>query len=120
MFVLPSEDGIGSREEGDRVSVVVNKYERDPENRKACIKIYGAVCNVCGFDFAKMYGAIGDGFIHVHHLTPLSQARRKHKTDPKDDLRPVCPNCHEMLHRRTPPFTIEELKEFTSVMEKNS
>ncbi|HCO7574031.1 HNH endonuclease [Escherichia fergusonii] len=25
-------------------------------------------------------------------------------------LPPVCPNCHAMLHRRKPPFTLEELK----------
>jgi len=117
-FVLPSEDRIGSGEEGGKVSVFVNKYERDPKNRSACIKIHGAICKVCGFDFAKRYGAIGDGFIHIHHLTPLSQTRRKHKTNPKDDLRPVCPNCHEMLHRRTPPFTIEELKQAIAAMEE--
>jgi 5-methylcytosine-specific restriction protein A len=26
-----------------------------------------------------------------------------------NDLKPVCPNCHAMLHRRTPPYSIEEL-----------
>ena len=29
--------------------------------------------------------------------------------DPINDLMPVCPNCHAMLHRRTPPFSVEEL-----------
>jgi len=26
------------------------------------------------------------------------------------DLRPVCPNCHAMLHKRTPAISIEELQ----------
>ena len=34
-----------------------------------------------------------------------------YQVDPVRDLRPVCPNCHAMLHQRRPgPFGIEELK----------
>ena len=29
--------------------------------------------------------------------------------DPVKDLIPVCPNCHAMLHRKTPPLLPEEL-----------
>jgi 5-methylcytosine-specific restriction enzyme A len=25
-------------------------------------------------------------------------------------LRPVCPNCHAVLHLRTPPFSIDEAR----------
>jgi 5-methylcytosine-specific restriction protein A len=49
-------------------------------------------------------------FIHVHHLTPLSTIGKKHKVDPREDMRPVRPNCHEMLHRRTTAFSIDELR----------
>jgi len=28
---------------------------------------------VCGFDFKKVYGELGDGFIEAHHLLPISQ-----------------------------------------------
>lgn len=31
--------------------------------------------------------------------------------DPISDLRPVCPNCHAMLHKKNPPYTIDELRE---------
>ena len=97
--------------EGARISVLVNKYERDPRNRQRCIETYGSVCSVCNFDFSKAYEIIGQGYIHVHHLTPLaSQKGKAHRVDPVKDLRPVCPNCHEILHRSEPPFTIEELK----------
>ena len=30
--------------------------------------------------------------------------------DPIKDLFPVCPNCHSMLHKIDPPYSIEELK----------
>lgn len=99
--------------EGSRVSVVVNRYERAPRNRSRCIRKFGTVCVVCGFDFAKAFGEIGEGYIHVHHLTPLAALEGKsRKIDPIKDMRPVCPNCHEMLHRSNPPFSIEQLKEF--------
>lgn len=65
-------------------------------------------CTACGLDFAKHYGEIGIGFIHVHHLRPLAEGARQ--VDPIADLRPLCPNCHAMVHQKTPPFTIEELK----------
>jgi len=96
--------------EGGRTLVQVNRFERDPKARKACIEFFRTRCIVCGFDFRKTYGEIGVGFIHVHHLRPLAMRKKKHKIDPRKDLCPVCPNCHEMLHRRQPPFSIEELK----------
>ena len=100
-----------AKEEGQRVKILVNKYERDPKNRKSCIKHYGAICSACGFDFSVTYGEIGVGYIHVHHLTLLSaHGGRPLKIDPIKDLRPVCPNCHEMLHRHDPPYSIDELK----------
>ena len=96
--------------EGAVKQVLVNAYERNPEARAACISNYGAVCQVCGLDFSKMYGPIGLGFIHVHHLVPLSAMQQETVVDPIKDLRPVCPNCHAMLHRENPPLPIEALQ----------
>ena len=97
--------------EGGKTTVVVNRYERDPKARDACIKMFGAKCSVCEFDFLRTYGKIGQGRIHVHHLRPLSEIKERYKLNPATDLRPVCPNCHEMLHVKKPePYTIEELK----------
>ena len=28
-------------------------------------------CEVCNFDFSKMYGPLGDGYCEVHHRQPL-------------------------------------------------
>jgi len=97
--------------EGSKYTIVVNAYERNLSARLACISYYGARCSVCGFDFKERYGKIGEGFIHVHHLLPLYSLGQQYKVDPKQDLRPVCPNCHEMIHRQKPPYSIEELKQ---------
>jgi 5-methylcytosine-specific restriction protein A len=95
--------------EGATKSIFVNVYERNPQARKTCIAKHGVACAVCGFDFAKIYGEIGEGFIHIHHLKQLADIGVEYELNPIEDLRPVCPNCHAMLHRRRPAYSIEEL-----------
>jgi 5-methylcytosine-specific restriction enzyme A len=101
--------------EGTKRSQFVTKYERDPVARKTCLRHHGTTCMVCGLLFKELYGSIGEGFIHVHHIVPLSQIGQEYAVNPIYDLRPVCPNCHAMLHKRTPPYTIAELKEIIKV-----
>lgn len=109
--VTPDEvEGLGPYWEGAVRQVTVNAYERNPEARLRCIKHYGALCYICGFDCAAIYGPIGEGLIHVHHLKPFSEIEEEYEVDPIADLRPVCPNCHAVIHRRNPPFSIEEIK----------
>lgn len=96
--------------EGQELSVELTKYERNAEARKKCIAHYGAICHVCEMDFGKTWGVLGLGFIHVHHIVPISQQGGEYKTDPVNDLIPLCPNCHAMAHRRNPPLSIAELK----------
>lgn len=96
--------------EGARKQVRVNAYERDPRARKACLKAHGLDCAVCGFNFEARYGALGRGFIHVHHLKPLGLMEGAYELDPVADLRPVCPNCHAILHRHEPALSIEKLR----------
>jgi len=109
---LSPDELLGSAKfpEGEKLQVVVSAYERNPEARKKCIEHYSATCYVCGFNFKSVYGELGEGYIHVHHLTPLAALNSPRLTDPISDLRPVCPNCHSMLHRRNPPIPIAELK----------
>ena len=96
--------------EGARQTVIVNKYERNYSARLKCIEIWGVTCFVCEFNFEKTYGSRGAGFIHVHHLKPLGEIGKSYQLDPIKDLRPVCPNCHAMLHRTVPAITISKLK----------
>lgn len=96
--------------EGARRTITVSAYERDPRAREACVKHFGAICYVCGFNFEKKYGALGKGYIHVHHLRPFAPKDPQRRTNPVTDLRPVCPNCHGMLHRKNPPIPVGTLK----------
>ena len=42
-----------------------------------------------GVDLVKIYGDIAEGFIHVHHLVPLSAIKEDYQLDPVNDLLPV-------------------------------
>lgn len=103
--------------EGALIKVMANKYERNQKARRECVERKGYKCLVCGCDFEATYGKIGKGFIHVHHLTPISSIGKEYKLNVETDLVPVCPNCHYMLHRKNPPYTIEELKNMLSSKE---
>jgi hypothetical protein len=96
--------------EGAGRSVLVNQYERNREARTACIKHYGARCIICSFDFESVYGPSGKDFILVHHLRQISEIKEGYQIDPIADLRPVCPNCHAVIHKRPSPYTINEMK----------
>lgn len=105
-------DSLDNYYEGALKKVYVNRYERDQDAREKCIEVHGCKCSVCGMDFEKMYGEIGRGFIHVHHIVPISSIGEEYQIDPIKDLIPVCPNCHAMLHHgdNGRVLTIEELK----------
>ncbi|WP_084282210.1 HNH endonuclease [Deefgea rivuli] len=96
--------------EGATTQITVNNYERNSIARSKCIEKHGYDCSVCNFNFEQKYGELGKGFIHVHHLRALASIQKEYQIDPIKDLRPVCPNCHAMLHRKNPILSIEELK----------
>ena len=106
-FILSTIDGSFLKD-------IEPRYERNREARDRCIEAKGCKCAVCGMDFEQTYGDIGKGFIHVHHLIPISSIAEDYVIDPINHLVPVCPNCHNMLHRKDPPYTPEELKEIIS------
>ncbi len=96
--------------EGARKRVWVNAYERSEVARRDCIAAWGTTCSVCGISMRDIYGTLADGFIHVHHLVPLSQIKAEYIVDPVNEMRPVCANCHSILHRRDPPHLIEDIQ----------
>ena len=99
--------------EGARKQILVNTYERDRTARDKCLQHYGKRCTVCEKDMSEIYGPEAEGLIHVHHLKPLSEVKEDYRVNPIADLRPVCPNCHAVIHRRRkPPYKIEEVKGF--------
>lgn len=96
--------------EGARFTVVLTIYERNRSARQHCIKLFGARCVACGMSFEDVYGNVGKGLIQVHHLEQISKKETRYCVCPESDLRPVCANCHLIIHRRTPPYTIEEVQ----------
>jgi predicted HNH restriction endonuclease len=42
----------------------------------------------------------------------LSRIGPDYVVNPIEDLRPVCPNCHAIIHRCTPPYSIEDVRRF--------
>jgi 5-methylcytosine-specific restriction endonuclease McrA len=105
----PARDS-SSHREGKQAAYQATRYERSAQARKDCIDHYGAECVVCGVDFGERYGELAEGFIHVHHLTPIAEVDEEYEIDPIEDLRPVCPNCHAVIHRRSPPLSISEVR----------
>lgn len=74
-------------------------------------------CTACAFDFSQAYPGIGEGFIHIHHLKPVSflQGEPVNIGDALANVRPLCANCHQMVHTRKPPLSIAELQLSTKV-----
>ena len=97
--------------EGAVRRVTVNAYERNPNARLKCVDHHGYRCCICGIMLAELYREIGKNYIYVHHLSQLAEIREKYEVDPIKDLLPVCPNCHSMIHRRNPPYSIEEMRQ---------
>jgi 5-methylcytosine-specific restriction enzyme A len=113
---LPDEVDVSTPiREGAKYQVIVNAYERNPVARSCCIAHYGPTCVVCGLNFGAVYGPLAEGFIHVHHIRPLSEIAEEYEVNPAVDLRPVCPNCHAVIHLGGGCRRIEEVRELFEV-----
>lgn len=97
-------------------NMVIRQYEiprRNTKLRQACIDAKGTLCQICTIDYETMYGSLWKDFVHIHHIEFLSSQRGVRNVT-VDDLIPVCPNCHAMLHRKTIDgryLTPDELRE---------
>lgn len=96
--------------EGGKKIITTTTYDRSAKARQKCIEIWGYKCAVCDFDFGSSYGEHGKGYIEVHHLNPISEKDEEYEIFPTKDLRPVCANCHRMLHKSKQAISIEDLK----------
>ena len=72
-------------------------------------KFKSLYCEVCKFDFEKVYGNRGKGFIECHHDIPL-HVEIKNRLTKKEDLSLLCSNCHRMIHNKKNWLTVTELK----------
>lgn len=87
-------------------NITLSRYERNPFARQECINHYGLSCVVCGFNFEETYGDLGRDFIHIHDIGASGEI------NPVEDLRPVCSNCHAMIHWGGETLSIEEMGRF--------
>lgn len=88
----------------ERSSVII-KLAKDAY-KKLNKRLY---CEVCNFDFEKIYGERGLDYIEAHHNIPVSEMQPSQKTK-ISDLAMVCSNCHKILHRSRPWLTVLQLK----------
>jgi len=96
--------------EGATERISVNRYERNADARKECLRHHGLVCCVCRKTLSEVYGEAAERIIHVHHVVPMASIGAGYEVDPVSDLRPVCPNCHAVIHSRNPCYEIDEVK----------
>lgn len=101
-------------EEGERLSRENRYFQRISKLAREAKRRHGTTCMVCEFDFAKIYGEIGFGFIECHHLNPLSERAvdsgvRQLKTT-LDEVAVVCANCHRMIHSSRPALSLEAVR----------
>ncbi|MFB9905143.1 HNH endonuclease [Allokutzneria oryzae] len=81
-----------------------NKKINSVLREKNCLE-----CEVCGFDFEKVYGDRGARFAECHHAVPLHVSGEVQSK--LDDLVILCSNCHRMIHRGRRWLTPPELRE---------
>ena len=77
--------------------------------KKECIEYYGAICDLCGFDFGYTYGEKYEDCIEVHNIHGHAEEIIE-STHPIQDLIPVCCNCHRIIHSQNPPISVEKMR----------
>lgn len=110
---ISDENKYSLHNENKKYIVSTQQINRSQKARNECIKLKGCHCNICGFDFQKMYGDLGKDYIEVHHITSIGELTTSigyEGTDPAKDLIPLCSNCHSMIHRKSPPYNPDEIK----------
>lgn len=68
-------------------------------------------CEVCSFDYERSYGKRGHKFMEAHHKKPLSSLKPEGEKVTPEDYALICANCHRMIHRFSPWWSVEELRE---------
>ena len=87
--------------EGTARSIISTRYERNRRARAICLAYHGKTCKACGVNFERDYGKEFSEIIEVHHIIPISEIGESYVVDPINDLMPLCPNCHAIVHLRT-------------------
>ncbi len=116
-------DETGEFSEGKILTTIHKTRERNPsvtiKKKRFVLQQFGRLdCEVCGFNFAEVYGEIGQEFAECHHIIPLSQLQSKVATK-ISDLAILCANCHRMIHKVSPMPSISQFRDRFYVDTKN-
>lgn len=87
-----------------------DKLDYKTRIKNECIEYYGAICDICGFDFGYTYGEAYESCIEVHHVHDVNDEIAE-DTHPTKDLVPICSNCHHVIHSQNPPISVEKMRE---------
>lgn len=116
LYVYSEDDKVM---EGKSIIKTTTIKERSKKLRDAAIAHYSIndtiTCSVCGFDFKKVYGELGEGYIQMHHETPIFQYAdegfEEYLSEAIKRIKPLCANCHCMIHKnKNKLMSISELK----------
>jgi 5-methylcytosine-specific restriction protein A len=110
---LDADDDSGAGEGGLALRAHLRR-ERDPRLRRKKIietrrRGLPIACEVCQFDFGRVYGSHGLDYIECHHRIPLHVTGQTQTR--LADLALLCSNCHRMIHHGKQWLTVEELKD---------
>jgi hypothetical protein len=88
--------------EGQRARRETAYFVRNPQLVKDAKAYYQGVCQACSFSYKERYPDLGDGYVEIHHLNPLSERNNANTDNRLSKLAQVtalCANCHRMIHR---------------------
>ena len=99
-----------STEMSEAKEIVPNQEKTLAEIKAECISYYGAICDICGFDYGYTYGDAYEMDIEVHNLKGIVGEEVLPDTHPIEDLIPICHNCHHMLHSHPTELTVDKMR----------
>ena len=117
IYVYNEKDMVSEGKTAKKDTIV---RKRSKKLRDAAIEYYtdrnGEICcAACGFCFEKVYHERGKGFIEIHHEKPLYQFStdgfETYIGEAVKNMKPVCSNCHRMLHRGSDLISVADLRE---------
>src|SRR5665647_118832 len=65
-------------------------------------------CQICKFNYEKIYDEIGQHFFEGHHTIAVSEMPPEYRTK-QEEIAMLCGNCHRMIHKRRPWLTMNQL-----------
>lgn len=110
----PFEDDVSGKE--GKILVRMHSYRERNRTlaKKAKIRFkatHGKLfCECCGHEPALVYGVRGEDRIDAHHKIPLKELLPD-SIIRIEDLAMVCPNCHDVIHAKSPWLTVEALRD---------